>query len=548
MNMHQTPWILLDTETTGLKAPVHVVELAAQRIRGWEPDGAPFRRMLDHGVEIPPDASRVNGYTREILERDGHPPLEVYGAFAEYVGDRPLVAYNLPYDLDEVLIPEWKRLGIEPIGQPGFCALRLTQRLLDPVPAGNHKLQTLRQFYRLPQRGAHTALGDVETVADLMRKVLRPLAEARGLTTWEAISAFAAAPWFPSRIAFGKHKGRPFREALEDGELYAWLEWLAGAGNPRSAEMGRWYLDQLRIEAESPAPQAVVIETASSGSDALVLFRDPELETLRRLIASARERLADLEAEYTQEHHGVEVVQFELFTLLRPHYERRDALRLKVQYRRKYLDTLLVEGEEEAEAVEEEFEDAQAETEREYEQAAAQAADTQALSEEEERELKVIYKKLVRLYHPDRYAHDPEKQVTYTRLTQEINQARDRGDIAQLREIANDPNGFLLRQGLSSLDFSDEAKLAKLRQLYESLQARILSLLDELERLRESGEYELYKLSRERPELVREVADQHAGEIAAEIAALEAEAEQLAEEIESLTGSEDPFRQGEDGR
>ena len=145
--MNRTPWILLDTETTGIKAPVFVVELAAQRMRGWEPDGPSLQRMLNHGVEIPPEASRVNGYTREILERDGHPPLEVYDEFAEYAGDRPLVAYNLPYDLDEVLRPEWERLGIEQIGTPGFCALRLTQRLLDPVPAGNHKLQ---KFYRLP--------------------------------------------------------------------------------------------------------------------------------------------------------------------------------------------------------------------------------------------------------------------------------------------------------------------------------------------------------------------------------------------------------------
>lgn len=196
-SVDQDVWILLDTETTGLRPPVYVVELAAQRMRGWSPEGPSFRRLLDHGVEVPPEASRINGYTREILERDGEPPLSVYDAFAAYVGERPLVAYNLSYDLDEVLRPEWERLGIEPIGRSGFCALRLAQRLLDPVPAGNCKLQTLRQFYRLPERGAHTALGDVETVADLMQQVLRPLTLERGLRTWDDISAFAAAPLVP---------------------------------------------------------------------------------------------------------------------------------------------------------------------------------------------------------------------------------------------------------------------------------------------------------------------------------------------------------------
>jgi DNA polymerase III epsilon subunit-like protein len=140
----------------------------------------PFRRLLNPNAEIAPEASRVNGYTREILQRDGEPPPRVHAAFADYVGGLPLVAYHLSYDLDEVLLPEWRRLGIAPIGPAGFCALRLAQRLLDPVPAGNCKLQTLRQYYRLPERGAHTALGDVETVVDLLDRVLRPLAQQRG--------------------------------------------------------------------------------------------------------------------------------------------------------------------------------------------------------------------------------------------------------------------------------------------------------------------------------------------------------------------------------
>jgi len=50
--MDRTPWILLDTQTTGIKAPIYVVELAAQRMRGWEPDDAPFQRMLNHDVDI----------------------------------------------------------------------------------------------------------------------------------------------------------------------------------------------------------------------------------------------------------------------------------------------------------------------------------------------------------------------------------------------------------------------------------------------------------------------------------------------------------------
>ncbi len=108
--MNGKPWILLDTETTGLTASVFVVELAAQRMRGWGQDGEPFHKLLNQNQDIPAEASRVHGYTREILERDGEPPLQVYRGFADYAGCLPFVSFNLEYDLDEVLKPEWKRL------------------------------------------------------------------------------------------------------------------------------------------------------------------------------------------------------------------------------------------------------------------------------------------------------------------------------------------------------------------------------------------------------------------------------------------------------
>jgi DNA polymerase III alpha subunit (gram-positive type) len=114
-----TPWIILDTETTGFTKPIFAVDLAAQKMQGWERDGEPFRRLLNHGREIPDEASRVHGYTREILERDGRHPAEVYEEFAEYAGNLPVVAYHLEYDWDQVLLPEWQRLGISQ-GTSGF--------------------------------------------------------------------------------------------------------------------------------------------------------------------------------------------------------------------------------------------------------------------------------------------------------------------------------------------------------------------------------------------------------------------------------------------
>ncbi len=545
--MNNLPWILLDTETTGLAAPIFVVELAAQRMRGWSAEGEPFRKLLNQNQEIPAEASRVHGYTREILERDGEPAHQVYRKFAEYAGGLPLVSFNLEYDLDEVLKPEWKRLRISPIGSQGLCALRLAQRLLDPVPAGNCKLQTLRQYYRLPERGAHTALGDVHTVVDLFAQVLRPIAEHRGLDTWEKLAAYSAEEWFPSRIAFGKHKGRLFQEARKDAELRRWLDWLAGSSNARSAKMGRWYLRQLEVKTEPAIDGAMFAPPETEGKKrvkpspgigvaAIVVYINPELEQLRQLVAGARARLAELESSYTREKSRVDAMQAVLFRRLREHYQKRDRLRLIVDYRRKYLDSLVRGGDEEARQAEENYAKARAQTEQDYQETAAAVAGKKELTPEEEAELNRLWKKLVKLYHPDRFTHEPEKLETYHKLTAAINRAKDSGDIQTLREIADDPHGFILRQGWASLDFSDAAEIGQLRRLYETLQLEIISVIESLNQLRESPDYELCQLSGQKTGVLDDLASERARLLEQESAELEKQADRLAKEIKELNG------------
>ena len=525
--MNTTEWILLDTETTGLSPPIYVVEIGAQRMLGWQPAGPAFRRLINQNADIPPEASRIHGYTREILERDGVPASDVYRDFTAYVEGRPLVAFNLQYDLREVLEPEWERLGIEAIGTKGFCALRLAQRLLDPVPAGDCKLQTLRQFYRLPERGAHTALGDVETVADLLQTVLRPIAEQNGLNTWEAIVAYAGAQWFPSRIAFGKFKGRFFQEAATDSALKGWIEWLASSSNPQTSELGKWYLEQLARQAQRPAPQP--------GTD-LVTFTDPAVAELKRLISAARLQLAEIESRFTAERHAVDVTQASLFRMLHKHYQRRDRLTRVVEYRRKFLSTLIREGEEAAEEVVAQFKDANQRSDREYEEVAAAAEGRTTLTEAQTQELQGLWKKLVRVYHPDRFANDPDNLASYTALTSEINAARDAGDIDLLREIAADPAIFMAKRGLTALNFGDPDELATLTKLLDTLQSEISATLEAEEQLRQDPKYELHVLACSRPDYLQEVANDISAQLLQEIDELDAQAMTLQQEINDLIG------------
>ncbi len=44
---------------------------------------------------------------------------------------------------------------------------------------------------------------------------------------------------------------------------------------------------------------------------------------------------------------------------------------------------------------------------------------------------------------------------------------------ATLREIVNDPDGFIFRKGWGSLDFGDGEQIAQLKRLWESLELEI---------------------------------------------------------------------------
>ena len=308
--------------------------------------------------------------------------------------------------------------------------------------------------------------------------------------------------------------------------------------------MGRWYLRQL----ETAEPAAACVATwgtgAASGEPdafapqgaAVVVYEHPELPRLRVLVDAARARLAELETAYTIDKARVDSLQAGLFQRLRTWHQERDRLRLVVNYRQQFLEVLLRQGEEEAEQVERQYRQAKTRSEQECEETAQTLAARRELTAEEQGELRKLWKKLVSLYHPDRFAHEPDKLATYEKLTAAINHAKDRGDLETLRQIAGDPHGFILRQGWASLDFREEEQVARLRQLWESLELEILRVLEAGNRLRESADFELYGLTAKQPEMLDSVVAKQTALLEKEINSLASEAERLGREIGELTG------------
>ena len=71
----------------------------------------------------------------------------------------------------------------------------------------------------------------------------------------------------------------------------------------------------------------------------------------------------------------VEAMKARLFARLREHFQRRDRLRLVIGYRRKYLESLVRQGEVEAGKIVQEYRQASAQQEQEYAETAAVLAE-----------------------------------------------------------------------------------------------------------------------------------------------------------------------------
>ena len=121
-------------------------------------------------------------------------------------------------------------------------------------------------------------------------------------------------------------------------------------------------------------------------------------------------------------------------------------------------------------------------------------------------------------------------------MMQVINQARDEGDIGVLREIADDPEGYVGRQGWGRLDMADDDDPDHLTRMYEGLRAQILSVLDSLTALHESPAFDMHARVEAAPDVLDEIVEEQGAILDEEIDALLAEAHQIGREIEELTG------------
>lgn len=157
--------IILDTETTGFEPSEghRVLEIAAIEVVNLLPTGRAFHTLLDPQRDVPPEASKVHGFTRADL--DGKPLFaDQMDAMLAFLGDSPIVAHNAPFDFKH-LDAELVRAGRKPLD-----ATRMVDSLAlarERFPGAPNSLDALCRRFEidLSERTTHNALLDVRLLA-----------------------------------------------------------------------------------------------------------------------------------------------------------------------------------------------------------------------------------------------------------------------------------------------------------------------------------------------------------------------------------------------
>jgi DNA polymerase-3 subunit epsilon len=112
--------IVLDTETTGLdpNSGDRIVEIGCVELLNSLPSGETFHVYLDPERDVPQEAFRVHGLSREFLT--GKPKFaQIAKDFSDFIGNDRLVIHNAEFDI--------KFINAE-MAKCGLAAIKMTHQ------------------------------------------------------------------------------------------------------------------------------------------------------------------------------------------------------------------------------------------------------------------------------------------------------------------------------------------------------------------------------------------------------------------------------------
>ncbi len=176
-SLHEVDFVVLDTETTGLRpGPDRVIEVAGIRLRGGEVVDT-FQSLLNPGRRLPPFIVQFTGITQEMVA--GAPAADAaLPTFLRFIDGAILVGHNIGFDIG-FLAHEARLLGtMFPLD--GLDTIPLARRFLPNLR--RFKLDLVAEHLNISAANRHRALGDAKVTAAVFLKLLT-IAQKQGIET-----------------------------------------------------------------------------------------------------------------------------------------------------------------------------------------------------------------------------------------------------------------------------------------------------------------------------------------------------------------------------
>ena len=163
-----TPYVFFDLETTGLTPKRdRIIEIAALRFDRSSGELATFQTLVKPDRPIPAFVRAMTGLD-DAAFAEAPEAKEALKNFFAFVGDQPIVAYNIGFD-HAFVVAEAERAGLT-APNATVCAMRFAQSRIKDVP--NHRLETVAKALDCPRPRARRAMEDCVTGLVVFEKTL----------------------------------------------------------------------------------------------------------------------------------------------------------------------------------------------------------------------------------------------------------------------------------------------------------------------------------------------------------------------------------------
>lgn len=170
-------YIVADTETTGLDVNKDRLVSISMILVKDEKNVEIRNQYLNPVVDICPEASKVNGLSREILA--SHPTFETKAkAIKDFVGDKKIVFHNAPFDMG-MIKKEYERTGISCWNDNQVIdSLQLARDVFNSKKVyTKFNLDELCKWYKVKDyraiEGHHSSLADTKMLASMFKRLWR---------------------------------------------------------------------------------------------------------------------------------------------------------------------------------------------------------------------------------------------------------------------------------------------------------------------------------------------------------------------------------------